>query len=98
MPLLRDRPMTTKPALWPLAWPTHPAGWTPSITELAVSIAGPYAAARLPFAEAAAHALALPEDALWAMGTYLNDRAATIYGGTNEVQRNLIAQHLLSAH
>lgn len=69
-----------------------------SITELAVSIAGPYAAARLPMGEAAAHALALPEDALWAMGTYLNDRAATIYGGTNEVQRNLIAQHLLSAH
>ncbi len=67
-------------------------------TELAVSIAGPYAAARLPIGEAGAHALALPEDALWAMGTYLNDRAASIYAGTNEVQRNLIAQHLLSAH
>ncbi len=68
------------------------------LTELAVSIAGPQAAARLPVAEAGAHALALPEDALWAMGTYLNDRAASIYAGTNEVQRNLIAQHLLSAH
>jgi alkylation response protein AidB-like acyl-CoA dehydrogenase len=67
------------------------------LTELAVSIAGPYAAARLPIGEAGAHALALPEDALWAMGTYLNDRAASIYAGTNEVQRNLIAQHLLSA-
>jgi alkylation response protein AidB-like acyl-CoA dehydrogenase len=72
------------------------------LTELAVTIAGPYAAARLPIAEAGgeagAHALALPEDALWAMGTYLNDRAASIYAGTNEVQRNLIAQHLLAAH
>ncbi len=68
------------------------------LTELAVNIAGPYAAARLPMADAAAHALALPEDALWAMGTYLNDRAASIYAGTNEVQRNLIAQHLLAAH
>ena len=68
------------------------------LTELAVTIAGPYAAARLPAGEAGAHALALPEDALWAMGTYLNDRAASIYAGTNEVQRNLIAQHLLAAH
>jgi alkylation response protein AidB-like acyl-CoA dehydrogenase len=68
------------------------------LTELAVSIAGPDAAARMPIGEAGAHALALPEDALWAMGTYLNDRAASIYAGTNEVQRNLIAQHLLSAH
>ena len=68
------------------------------LTELAVLIAGPYAAARLPIGEAGAHALLLPEDALWAMGTYLNDRAASIYAGTNEVQRNLIAQQLLSAH
>ena len=66
------------------------------ITEIAVTIAGPYAAARLPQADCAAHALALPEDAIWAMSTYLNDRAASIYAGTNEVQRNLIAQHLLS--
>lgn len=66
------------------------------ITEIAVTIAGPYAAARLPQADCAAHALALPEDAVWAMSTYLNDRAASIYAGTNEVQRNLIAQHLLS--
>jgi acyl-CoA dehydrogenase len=69
------------------------------ITEIAVTIAGPYAAARLPQADCAdpaVHALTLPEDAVWAMSTYLNDRAASIYAGTNEVQRNLIAQHLLS--
>ena len=66
------------------------------LTELAVTIAGSYAAARLPIAQAGAHVLGLPEDALHAMGTYLNDRAASIYAGTNEVQRNLISQYLLA--
>jgi len=33
---------------------------------------------------------------VFAMGAYLNDRAASIYAGTNEVQRNIIAQHLLA--
>jgi len=66
------------------------------ITEIGVTIAGAYGAARLPLADCAEHALALPEDAVFAMTTYLNDRAASIYAGTNEVQRNIIAQHLLS--
>ena len=69
------------------------------LTEIGIAIAGPYGAARLPLAEcgdAATHALALPEDAIFAMSAYLNDRAASIYAGTNEVQRNLIAQHLLA--
>jgi len=66
------------------------------LTELGVLIAGPYAAARVTMAAAAEHALGLPEDALYAMSAYLNDRAASIYAGTNEVQRNIIAQHLLS--
>jgi len=66
------------------------------LTEIAVTIAGPYAAARLPMADCAHALLGLPEDAVWAMSTYLNDRAASIYAGTNEVQRNLIAQHLLA--
>ena len=66
------------------------------LTEIGVLIAGPYAAARLPLPDCAAHALAVPEDAVFAMGAYLNDRAASIYAGTNEVQRNLIAQHLLA--
>jgi acyl-CoA dehydrogenase len=39
--------------------------------------------------------LALSEDAVFAMSSYLNDRAASIYGGTNEVQRNIIAAQLL---
>ena len=84
------------------------------LTEIGLTIAGAYAAARLPMAECAdvagsahitnrtdaantaLHALALPEDAIFAMSAYLNDRAASIYAGTNEVQRNLIAQHLLA--
>jgi acyl-CoA dehydrogenase len=66
------------------------------LTEIGVAIAGHYAAAQLPMADCAAHALGLPEDAVFAMSAYLNDRAASIYAGTNEVQRNIIAQHLLS--
>ena len=72
------------------------------ITEIGVTIAGPYGAARLALAdcadeaELAQQALSLPEDAVFAMSAYLNDRAASIYAGTNEVQRNLIAQHLLA--
>jgi acyl-CoA dehydrogenase len=67
------------------------------LTEIGVAIAGPDAAARVPMAEAEAHALALPEDAVFAMSAYLNDRAASIYAGTNEVQRNIIARHLLAS-
>jgi acyl-CoA dehydrogenase len=66
------------------------------LTEIGVTLAGAYGAARLPLADCAQHALAMPEDAVFAMSTYLNDRAASIYAGTNEVQRNLIAQHLLA--
>jgi len=49
-------------------------------------------AARAPGANAAAVG---PEQALTAMARYLNDRAASIYGGSNEIQRNIIAQLLL---
>jgi acyl-CoA dehydrogenase len=40
--------------------------------------------------------LPVPEDSVFNMAAYLNDRAASIYGGTNEVQRNIIAAHLLA--
>ena len=69
------------------------------LTVIGVSLAGAYAAARLPLADCAdcaSHALTVPEDAVFAMSAYLNDRAASIYAGTNEVQRNLIAQQLLA--
>lgn len=35
-------------------------------------------------------------DVLRAMPTYLNNRAATIYGGSNEIQRDIIARSLLA--
>ena len=36
-----------------------------------------------------------PEHSLTAMPRYFNNRAATIYGGSNEIQRNLIAKIVL---
>ncbi|MFO1326511.1 MAG: acyl-CoA dehydrogenase family protein [Rubrivivax sp.] len=66
-----------------------------ALTALHVRIAGPAAAWRVPLDEAAAGPLALAEDPVFAMSSYLNDRAASIYAGTNEVQRNLVAAHLL---
>jgi alkylation response protein AidB-like acyl-CoA dehydrogenase len=66
------------------------------LTEIGLAIAGPSGAVALPLYQADAHALALPEHALFAMRAYLNDRAASVYAGTNEVQRNLIARQLLA--
>lgn len=37
-----------------------------------------------------------PDYALTAMAEYINNRAATIYGGTAEIQREIIAKHVLS--
>ena len=75
------------------------------LTEIGIAIAGADAALRpVPEAGGATDSsespkmptLALPDEPVWAMSAYLNDRAASIYGGTNEVQRNLIARHLLA--
>ena len=65
------------------------------LTELHLQVAGADALQRPPMAQAEAHALAVPEDAVFAASAYFNDRAASIYAGTNEVQRNLVAAHLL---
>jgi len=67
------------------------------LTELGVEIASHHAAVQLPLDDRLAGAdLALPEYPVYAMSAYLNDRAASIYAGTNEVQRNIIAAHLLA--
>lgn len=69
------------------------------LTELQLEVAGPQAALALPLADAShgAHrALPVAEPALFAMSAYLNDRAASIYAGTNEIQRNLVAAQLLA--
>jgi alkylation response protein AidB-like acyl-CoA dehydrogenase len=60
-------------------------------TELLMQAAGPYA---LPLLDGQAQAVGADYCAPLA-GTYFNYRKTTIYGGSNEVQRNIIAQQLL---
>jgi acyl-CoA dehydrogenase len=36
-----------------------------------------------------------PDHSLTAMARYLNNRAGSIYGGSNEVQRNIMARLVL---
>jgi len=67
------------------------------IQELAVDLAGPYAA---PFQYAARQAGSNeapvgPESALPVTAAYFNGRAASIYGGSNEIQRGIIAKQVL---
>jgi alkylation response protein AidB-like acyl-CoA dehydrogenase len=63
------------------------------VNEIMIEIVGSYAAADY---AAARHGLANwapgPDDAVTVMGRYLNNRAATIYGGSSEVQRNILAK------
>jgi alkylation response protein AidB-like acyl-CoA dehydrogenase len=65
------------------------------LTELHLQVAGADALLRPGLAQAEDHALPVSEDAVFAASAYLNDRAASIYAGTNEVQRNIVAAHLL---
>jgi alkylation response protein AidB-like acyl-CoA dehydrogenase len=65
------------------------------LTEIALEIAGQYAAVDLPLAQCLEGEFPVPEEAAFSMSAYLNDRAASIYAGSNEVQRNIIAAHLL---
>jgi alkylation response protein AidB-like acyl-CoA dehydrogenase len=67
------------------------------LQELAVDIAGPFAApdqfaARQPGSNVPALG---PNDAMLATPRYLNGRAASIYGGSNEIQRGIMAKLLL---
>jgi acyl-CoA dehydrogenase len=67
------------------------------LDELAIEAAGIYGPARQPDMQLAGsnvESIGPPEHAL-AMPRYLNNRAGSIYGGSNEVQRNIIAQVLL---
>ena len=66
------------------------------ITELGIEISGRHAVARVPMPECSMHDLEMSEEPVFNMSAYLNDRAASIYAGSNEVQRNIIAQQLLS--
>ena len=66
------------------------------MTEIGVEIAAHYGAVQLALDDGLADGLTIPEDAVFAMSAYLNDRAASIYAGSSEVQRNIIAAHLLA--
>lgn len=67
------------------------------IDELAVDAVGSWAAVEQREArEAGSNVEPIgPEHALLAMPRYLNDRAASIYGGSNEIQRNIMAALVL---
>ncbi len=66
------------------------------ITSLLVEAAGPAMAAGLSQADAQGRAdgLDVPEDAIFGTKAYLNDRASSIYGGSNEVQRGIVWKDL----
>ena len=71
-----------------------------TLTELHMLALGPYAAPHLAELLAPEHTLEPLHELLAgagaaATGQYLNFRKATIYGGSNEVQRNIIAKQLL---
>jgi alkylation response protein AidB-like acyl-CoA dehydrogenase len=51
-------------------------------------------AAVFPEDELAEFALSVPEEAAWAARTYFNQRKLSIFGGSNEIQRNIIAKDI----
>jgi alkylation response protein AidB-like acyl-CoA dehydrogenase len=76
------------------------------LTELALEAAGAYAAAYQPHATRpggptpnypppADQGYVGPDYSLTVAAKYLNDRAASIYAGTNEIQRNIMAKAVL---
>ena len=67
------------------------------LDELAIEACGRYAIVEQPEARVLGSNVTPigPAHSLFAMPRYLNNRAATIYGGSNEIQRNIIAQLVL---
>ncbi len=76
------------------------------LTELALEAAGDYGHAFQPHATAPGgptpgyppppdQGYVGPDHSLTAAAKYLNDRAGSIYAGTNEIQRNIIAKAVL---
>ena len=67
------------------------------LDELAIEAAGPYAWADQPRARhhGANVPVIGPAHSLTAMPRYLNNRAASIYGGSNQIQRNIMAKLVL---
>jgi len=75
---------------------------TQKITELVLEAAGAYAH---PFVQdsfahldgSANDALPSPEHLITAAPTYFNTRKVSIYAGSNEIQRNIMAQMIMAA-
>ena len=67
------------------------------IDELAIEIAAHYATVDQPQARAPGSNVAPvgPDHSLVAMARYLNNRAGSIYGGSNEIQRDIMARLVL---
>ncbi len=67
------------------------------LDELAIDLAGAYGHVLQPDARAPGSNVEPigPAASLTAMARYLNDRAASIYGGSNEVQRNIVSRLIL---
>ena len=67
------------------------------IDNLAIEVAAHYAAVHQPGAREAGSNIAAigPDHSLTAMARYLNNRAGSIYGGSNEIQRNIMARLVL---
>ncbi len=67
------------------------------IQELMVEVSGPYAAVHQPAARqpGSNQTVIGPDGALVASARYFNGRAASIYGGSNEIQRGIIAKLVL---
>jgi alkylation response protein AidB-like acyl-CoA dehydrogenase len=68
-------------------------------SELMMQAAGPMSRARVDEAMEAGWQgdLTVPTDILPLSGTFFNMRKTTIYGGSNEVQRNIVAQTVLGS-
>jgi alkylation response protein AidB-like acyl-CoA dehydrogenase len=64
-------------------------------TELLVDVLGPAGLAYRESAQVPDGFAALPEGAVDALPTYFNWRKASIYAGSNEVQRQIIAKAIL---
>lgn len=66
-------------------------------TELLLDVVGPHAMPFMPEDEEAGRndPLSAPDDAAVAAPTYFNWRKVSIYGGSNEIQRNIVAKAIL---
>lgn len=67
-----------------------------ALQRLAVRVAGPYACAHVPQVQHAGTPAPVSSiEVLLASARYMNGRAASIYGGSNEIQRGIIARQVL---